>query len=741
MTELNKIMVGKKLTNWSKEPTVMELKEDLTACKSSHDTMNTRINYWNDLREIKGSAKIKPVKGRSSIQPKLIRRQAEWRYSALSEPFLGSDKLYDINPRTFEDAKGAEQNEMLLNWQFNAKINKVAFIDEYVRTAVDEGTVIVRLGWERDVEEVLVENPIFTYYEIQNEQEEAEFGQAMELREQDPNGFNDLPEELIAAVDYFLETQVPTRAEITGYEKVPEERIVENKPTVTLVNPQNVFLDPSCEGDYTKAGFIIISYETSQAELKKDGRFKNLNAVNWSGNTILSEADHESRTANDFNFKDDLRKRVVAHEYWGKKDIDGSGKLVPIVSTWIGDTMIRMEKNPFPDQKAPFIFATYLPVKRSAYGEPDAEILEDNQKVSGAITRGMIDLMGRSANSQQGFAKGFLDITNRRRLDSGQDYEFNPGQGTPDMNVHQHKYPEIPNSALTVMQMQNQDAESLTGVKSFAGGVSGEAYGDVAAGIRGVLDASSKREMNILRRLAKGIQDIGVKIAAMNTMFLTEKEVIRITNEEFVEINRDDLAGQFDIIVDIATAEIDEKKAQDLSFMLQTMGPNMDPAISRMALVEIAKLKRLPELAEKIDNFQPEPDPIEEQMKQLALEKAQAEIEELRSKVELNKAKTYETNTDGDLNQVQADNEASGLSHERDLQKQKEQSKGNQDLEVTKHLLKPQKENEVNPSVDAAIGYKAVTDFQDQPSSAATNIGSQEFDPSLDPSLNARLNF
>jgi len=740
MTEMNKQIVGKKLTNWSKEPTVMDLKEDLTACKSSHDTINTRINHWNDLREVKGSARPKTIKGRSSIQPKLIRRQAEWRYSALSEPFLGSDKMYSISPRTFEDTASAEQNEMLLNWQFNAKINKVRFIDEYVRTAVDEGTAIVRLGWEREVEEVLVNNPIFTYYEIENEQQEAEFGQAMELREQDPKAYSEIPEELQAAVDYFLETQIPTVAQISGYEKVPEERIVENKPTVELVNPQNVYLDPSCQGDYTKAGFIIVSYETSQAELKKDGRFKNLDAVNWSGNTILSEADHESRTSSDFNFKDDLRKRVVAYEYWGEKDIDGSGKLVPIVSTWIGDTMVRLEKNPFPDQRPPFIFANYLPVKRSAYGEPDAEILEDNQKVSGAITRGMIDLMGRSANSQQGFAKGFLDITNRRRLDSGQDYEFNPGQGTPDMNVHQHKYPEIPNSALTVMQMQNQDAESLTGVKSFSGGVSGEAYGDVAAGIRGVLDASSKREMNILRRLAKGIQDMGVKIAAMNTMFLSEEEIVRVTNAEFINIKREDLAGQFDIIVDIATAEIDEKKAQDLSFMLQTMGPNMDPAISRMALVEIAKLKRLPDLAEKIDNFQPEPDPIEEELKQLALEKAKVEILELQSKIELNKAKTYETNTEGDLNQVEADNEASGLNHERDLQKQKEQSKGNQDLEVTKHLLKPQKENEVNPPVDAAIGYKAITDFQDQPSSAATNINSQEFDPRLDPALNPALN-
>ena len=735
------VKTAKKLTKWAKEPSVTDLTIDLDATKSSHDAMVIRIKTWNELREVSGSHKMKKIKGRSTIQPKLIRRQAEWRYSALSEPFLGSEKLYDISPRTFEDKKSAEQNELLLNWQFNSKINKVRFIDEYVRTCVDEGTGIVRLGWIRETETVEVDNPVYTYYEISNEEEEAIFSQALELRETNPRGFSELPDEIQAAVDYFIETQIPTVAVVTSYEKVQEEKIIKNEPTVSMVNPANMYIDPSCEGDYRKAGFMIVSFETSKAELKKDKRFKNLDRVNWSGNTILSTPDHETSTPNDFNYNDNLRKKVVAYEYWGNYDINGDGKLVPIVATWVGDTMIRMEKNPFPDQKPPFVFANYLPVKRSVMGEPDAEILEDNQKIAGAVTRGMIDLLGRSANSQQGFAKGFLDVTNRRRYESGMDYEFNPGQGTPDMNLYQHKYPEIPNSALTVMQMQNQEAESLSGVKAFAGGVSGDAYGDVAAGIRGVLDASSKREMNILRRLAKGIQDIGTKIAAMNAMFLTEDEVIRVTNDEYVKVTRDDLVGQFDIIVDIATAEIDEKKATDLSFMLQTIGPNTDPQIVFMIMADIAKLKRLPELAHKLENFTPQPDPITEQLKELEVKKMEAEIAKLRSDIQLNEAKTRETLADAQQTIQETDNEASGIAHERDLEKQKEQARGNQDLEVTKSLLKSTKEGESQPSPDAALGFKALSELLDKPNPQATNINSAQFDPRLDPALNQANNF
>lgn len=204
--------------------------------------------------------------------------------------------------------------------------------------------------------------------------------------------------------------------------------------------------------------------------------------------------------------------------------------------------------------------------------------------------------------------------------------------------IIEHKFPELPQSALTMATLQNQEAESLTGVKAFAGGVTGESYGDVAAGIRGVLDAASKREMAILRRLAKGMSEIGNKIIAMNAVFLAEHEVVRITNEEFVTIKREDLKGNFDLEVDISTAEVDNQKSQDLGFMLQTIGPNVDQQITLNILAEIADLKRMPKLAHDLRTWQPQPDPVQEQLKQLAVEKAQLENEELRSKIRLNDA-------------------------------------------------------------------------------------------------------
>lgn len=715
-----------KLTSWSKEPTLQQLKGDLEAAKPSHDAMMSQIQKWQDLMKITGNAKAPNVKGRSTVQPKLIRRQAEWRYSALTEPFLGSPKVFKVSGVTWEDSEAAKQNELVLNHQFRTKLNKVKFIDDFVRTNVDEGTCILRTGWKRVTKMVKEPAPVYAYIPLEMAQDVENFQKALEFKQEDPRHFDENMDPLVkAAVEFYEETGQVTTAQQVGTELVDVEKVLENRPTVEIMNPNNVFIDPSCQGDLDKAQFVAISFETCKADLLKeagDGKTSKyiksqLRFIDWNSNSPLATPDHETTTPTDFQFADALRKKVVAYEWWGYADINNTGEMVPIVVTWIGNTIIRMQENPFPDQKLPFIITNYLPVKRELYGEPDAELLEDQQRIIGAVTRGMIDLLGKSANSQQGFAKGMLDALNRRRYDSGQDYEFNPNQN-PANQLIQHKYPEIPQSALVLLNLQNQEAESLTGVKSFAGGISGDAYGTVATGIRGALDAASKREMAILRRLAKGIAELGSRIISMNGEFLSDKEVIRITNEQYITVSREDLLGNFDMEVDISTAEVDNQKSQDLAFMLQTLGPNSDPSFTRLILTEIAELKRMPELAHKIKTFQPQPDPVEEQKKQLEIQNLMLENQKIQSEIEYNLARAEQARANKDKTNLDYLEQETGTAHARRMQEMQSQAQGNQNLEITKALVKPSKEGEKSPDIAAAVGYNALsqmTNNQGQP--------------------------
>lgn len=708
-TEQFRLGMNDRNTDWAKEPTLQELKGDFDACKVSHDILVTNIKRWNNLLRVEGEAKPPKVKNRSQVQPKLVRRQAEWRYSALSEPFNSSDQTFKVSPVTHKDGPASKQNQKVLNHQFRNKINRISFIDNMVRAVVDEGTVIIRLGWSRQTRKYTVEVPVYEFFEIESQEQMDYLGYALQVAQEDPEAFSSLAPEWQAAANYFMETQKPVYAVQNGTEEREEEEILDNRPTVEVKNPNNIYIDPSCQGDLDKALFIIESFETNRAELEKEpGRYKNLDKVLWDSNTVLTDPDHATSTPNTFEFRDKARKKVVAYEYWGYYDIEGKGNLTAIVVTWIGNEVIRMELNPYPDQKLPYVVIPYSPVKRELYGEPDAELLGDNQAILGAVMRGMIDSLARSANGQKGYAKGMLDPVNQRKYENGQDYEFNPNLPT-NQGIIEHKYPDLPQSAMLMLNLQNQEAESLTGVKAFSGGLSGNAYGDVAAGIKGMIDAAAKREMAILRRLAKGVSDIGKKIIQMNGRFMQKPEVIQITDEEFVEISMEQLKGEFDCIVDISTYEVDNAKAQDLGFMLQTLGPNIDPGIAMEILAQIAELKRMPELAYTLRNWQPKPDPVQQQLQQLALEKAQMEVEELKAKVYLLQSQARAALATAGQKELDRVEQETGVTHLRALDASGAQARANGNLEILKGLMRPTKEGEKAPDILPAVGWKELS--------------------------------
>lgn len=679
------------LTEWANEPKVRELKADLLEADSAHSTQVSKIDGWLDNLYVRNAAKVNTPKGKSKVVPKLIRKQAEWRYAALSEPFLSSPDIFDVAPVSWEDKKAAQQNQIILNNQFNTRIDKVSFIDNFIRTAVNEGTVILQVGWKFEEETYEELEPIFEY-ELNFAYADV-LDKAGALRAANPTQFmTEVPQEVQHALQMYLQTGRPYHPVKVGEEYVEKTRTVANHPTVEVCDYKNIKVDPTCKGDLSQAKFVSYSFETSLSELENDGRYSNLDKINVEANTINGDPDHESDDASNFNFSDKARKKFVMHEYWGHWDIDGTGIVKPIVASWVGDTFIRLEENPFPDKQHPFISVPYLPVKDSIYGEPDGSLLEENQQINGAVTRGMIDIMAGAANGQTGIRKDMLDVVNRRRFERGQDYEFNQ-HVDPRQGIHMHTYPEIPASAQFMVQLQNSEAEAMTGSRAF-GATNTQGIGESATAARGVLDAASKREVGILRRLANGMVKVGRKFISMNAEFLDEEEVVRITNEKFVTVKRDDLAGNFDLKLTISTAEEDNKKAEELSFMLQTMGNNMDFNLQKMLLSDIAKLRKMPTLAKNIEDFQPQPDPLQQQKVQLELELLKAQIaneyaqtQERQAGAVLDQAKAGNVQSDTDKKDLDFIEQESGVTQERDLQKQSAQAEANIKLEAFKASL------------------------------------------------------
>jgi hypothetical protein len=215
--------------------------------------------------------------------------------------------------------------------------------------------------------------------------------------------------------------------------------------------------------------------------------------------------------------------------------------------------------------------------------------------------------------------------------------------------------------------------------------------------------------------------EIAVKIMSMNAEFLSEEEVVKVTDDTFVTVKREDLKGNYDLIVDISTAAADEAKAQDMGFLLQTCGPSAGPEISMMIMADIADLKRMPVLAQKLRTYKPPPppppSPAEQQIQQLQIQLLQAQLGKVQAETQLLGAKANETSSKKDLMDLDYVEQESGTKHARELQKQHAQGEANQNLQVTKALTTPTKEGEKAPDVHTAMGFNAISAKLNEPNS------------------------
>ena len=590
-----------------------ELLNKLKADMKSADIL--RLEWFNKISDYRNQTYGKPygneVKGKSQIVSQDIRKQIEWMLPTLADPFLSTPDIIKCNPITWEDVPSARQNELLLNTQFCRKFPRYNFLMKSLKVLLMEGTLVVQTGWDYEDEEV---------------------------------------EEMVESVAF----DPVTGEEMIVMAKQKVTKVKKNQPTATVCRNEDIYIDPTCMDNMDKCQFVIHRYETDLSTLKADGRYKNLDKVEkYEGQNRDNGYYPQDHTY--FTFEDKARKKMVMYEYWGNYDINDDGIAEPIVCSWIGNTIIRLQSNPYPDKKPPFIVVPFNAIPFQIYGDSLASIIGDNQKVKTAIIRGVIDNMAQSNNGQVGMKKGSLDMANRKKFLQGNNFEYNGDKG----DFWQGSYNQIPSSAFDVMSLMNNEIESQTGVKSFSGGISGNALGSTATGARGALDATATRRISLVRNIAENlIKPLMRKWMSYNAEFLEAEEIVRITSEEFIPIRRDDLGGNIDIDISISTAEDNNAKSQELSFLLQTLGNTMPFEMTQMIIAEIARLSRMPELEKKIKEFTQEPDPAAQQMQQAEMERLMLENAKLQSEIERNKARAGEDEIDRVLKMQKAEVEA-----------------------------------------------------------------------------------
>lgn len=610
---------------WSKAPTRNDLYNDYASALSGQEDYRAKLREYKSILE--GGAKPKTRVGKSTAVSLLAREHAEWTKPVLSEAILSTKNMFKISPVGSEDSLAATQNSLVINNQWSNKINKVKLVNDIVLNIVEEGTVVVKTGWEavEGVKEVEKEKPTFATQE-----------QLLAMVQQGQMS----AEEVQQSIDTNQPIQVGT--EIVYVE---EPTLIKNQPYYEVCTNANVTIDPTCNGVVEDAKFVIYEFDTSYAELKQDeytkdpetgdesGFYYNVDRFKLGDDSDPAYDEFKTAASNNFDFDDTSLKRLRAYEYWGYRDIRGDGNLVSIVATWIGNTLVRLEENPFPHGRIPFSTAAYMPRKGQYQGEPDASLLQQSQARIGRMNRAIDDKTAEDAIGQKFIHESFLKPSAKNAMEKGNTTYYS-GNMHPRDAIWKNDVQPLGSTQFDIIAREEKKASELSGSIAFAGPSSNPKLGG-GVGQKSSMDSTAQRRLSVLRRIGTMFEDMARMTVAMNQVYLSETEIVRSTGDQFVTIARDDLEGRLDFNVEISTPEKDEEQANRIMTLMQTNAASQKPETVEMMYVKMLELWKMPEEAQAIrDQQPPPPDPRQERLLDLQIQK-----EELDNAI---KAKTLE---------------------------------------------------------------------------------------------------
>jgi hypothetical protein len=129
------------------------------------------------------------------------------------------------------------------------------------------------------------------------------------------------------------------------------------------------------------------------------------------------------------------------------------------------------------------------------------------------------------------------------------------------------------------------------------------------------------------------------------------------------------------------------------------VGPNGDQDLMKMVLSDIMRLRKMPDLAHKIESFQSQPDPVAQEKAQLEVELLKAQIAKEnamaaahQSKAVLDQAKANtegsvarNVDSDTDLKNLDFVEQESGVKQERDKELHGEQARSQMQMKTMEH--------------------------------------------------------
>lgn len=630
--------------------TLEYLKNDLEIALPSFQLKNDRIKSYVDTYDNKNNVYSNPntilnIKEKSQYKSFLFKKSVGKIVPRLETPVLFPTNLFNLSlvGETSLNSDEVSVASDLLNHQWNSLIGKRKLVNKASRKFAIEGTCILKVGWDINIEKEHIEYTEVEYAQSEQEEREA-FQKAEKLRD-------GTLEQLIDFKEKHNKVPIGTTVK-AGYKNI----IKRNQPQVKVVDNLAVIIDPYCDGDLKNANFLIEMYEVSYSILKQnESRYFNLDklAKQLEDTTISYEPEmrdiyrdteyaQEQSISNRSYISDKNKNKLMMYEYWGYVDIDGDGKITPIVASWVNDTIVRLEVNPYPHGSIPYCISNYEPLSSSIFGESTASTVKYDQDGLTLTHRSMQNITVKNSEQQDFINSKFLpDILQRKNYREGKTvYYSGAGNIDPRIGIYTKTADAVPD---VLFQMKDVYENPTFNPLSWGTRQDGNFITD-AFGVSVPTDGTDDEELSIVGRFISLFEDMANLINPLNAKYSFETDAYVDRFGDWRKIhNLARITGAFLVSTNVSTPEIQARKASRIMGVMNSRSANTTENTAALHYARISELLDEKVLGKMIldETINKEPSEQEQKMMELEVQEREAIIDKIMSEATKYKAEAH----------------------------------------------------------------------------------------------------
>lgn len=473
----------------------------------------------------------------------------EWIMPSMMRIFYGSQEVLTATGRTAEDEHKAKIHQKLANWQLDRKNDGFMLFYKWCKSALISGLAAVKLTWKRD-------------YDTENYEEVISVEQ-MELLQQDPN----IEIKSIEEVETLDVESQPTYMYKVKYN---QKLVKANEPEISLLPHDEFLFDPEATTQDNMT-YAIHKRDVTADYLRrkgKEGVYDNIEEAIQTVDRDVGTIEQKQNPAQDGSYDndaDEARKKLTIKEYYGKIDVNDDGLLEDVIVTYAGNYILLVQENTF--EEIPFAILAPILEPFEVAGKSFADLIGQIQNLKTLLGKEMAYNIAQSNNGRMFLNEDFVnikDFLNNKKVIRTK------GQVPLRDIANPVPYEQIHEATMPFLEYLDATKENRTGITRYNQGLSTDTLNKTATGINLIMQASSQRIELIARIFAEtGFKRLFRMLIESNMKFIDQKQIIRLTNEE-LEINPDDLDGQFDLVVNSGMGISDkQEQVNNLQQMLQ----------------------------------------------------------------------------------------------------------------------------------------------------------------------------